>query len=104
MKPKVLHTNRYYVTISLLTLCCGTVIAYMYFLSLSVVHVVMKKEIERQSQQVLSEIAQLESDYIEAHHRISQKVAQIDGFSAVSEKTFVSRNVEQGLVLRTGAE
>lgn len=101
MKPKLLHNERYYITIVCSCLLVLSVVLYMYFLSLSVVHVVMQKEVLREAQSIQSEIAQLESAYIEAHHQVSQKVAIIDEYSAVKEKTFIVRAAGQGLVLRS---
>ncbi len=85
---------------SCLGLLVLSVIAYMYFLSLSVVHVVMRKEVLTEINQLRSEIAFLESSYIEANHVISQQVANTDGFVAVKEKVFITSGGD-GLVLRT---
>lgn len=75
----------------------------MYFLSLSVVHVVMRKEATAQIGQLRSEIAKLETSYIEAKHQISAKVANLDGFNETDEKIFISKT-EQNLVLRSENE
>lgn len=75
----------------------------MYFLSLSVVHVVMRKEATAQIGQLRSEIAKLETSYIEAKHQISAKVANLDGFNETNEKIFISKT-EQNLVLRSENE
>jgi hypothetical protein len=76
----------------------------MYFLSLSVVHVVMRKETSESIQQIRSEIAFLESSYIEANHRISQRVAMMPGFSSIEDKVFITKEANAGLVLRTSNE
>lgn len=89
------------------SVCVGllvlSVVAYMYFLSLSVVHVVMRKEASQEIGKLRSEIASLEASYIEAKHQISAKVADIDGFSENQEKVFISKS-EQSLVLRSTNE
>ncbi len=103
MNTKTLQINTHLIT----TLCFGLllvgVVAYMYFLSLSVVHVVMRKEATAQIGELRSEIARLETSYIEAKHQISAKVANLDGFNQTDEKIFISK-AEQSLVLRTQGE
>lgn len=101
MNVRKLHTERHLITMSCLGLLLVSVVAYMYFLSLSVVHVVMRKEVLEEINQLRSEIAFLESSYIEANHVISQKVATADGFSAVKDKVFITSGGEEGLTLRT---
>ncbi len=100
MNVRKLHTERHLITVSCFSLLVVSVVAYMYFLSLSVVHVVMRKEVLQEINQLRSEIAFLESSYIEANHVISQQVATADGFSAVKDKVFIKSGGE-GLVLRT---
>ncbi len=81
-----------------------SVVAYMYFLSLSVVHVVMRKEVMQEINQLRSEIAFLESSYIEANHVISKRVALEPGFTSVQDKIFIHKTAGDGLVLRTTNE
>lgn len=103
MNAKALQINNHVIT----TVCFGLlilgVLAYMYFLSLSVVHVVMRKEATSQIGQLRSEIARLETSYIEAKHQISARVASLEGFNQTEEKVFISK-AEQNLVLRTANE
>ncbi len=66
-------------------------VMYMYFLTASVVDVVLRKEATEQVKLVRSEIAQLESAYIDAQHTISDRVAALSEFTATSEKIFVDR-------------
>ncbi len=99
MKWRVAPTNRYYVTAGLFGLLCLSVFAYMYFLGLSVVHVVTQEELERESKLLVSQIADLESAYIEAQHKVNQKMAQRGEFNALGEKIFIARNNNQSLVL-----
>ncbi len=103
MNAQKLHTQRHLITVSCFGVLIVSVVAYMYFLSLSVVHVVMRKEVLQEINQLRSEIAFLESSYIEANHIISQQVATADGFSAVKDKVFIKSGGE-GLVLRTANE
>jgi uncharacterized small protein (DUF1192 family) len=72
----------------------------MYFLSLSVVHVVMRKETDQKISLLRSEISNLEASYIEAKHQISARVASLDGYENNQEKIFISR-VEPSLVLNS---
>ncbi|MES2749328.1 MAG: hypothetical protein V4606_02965 [Patescibacteria group bacterium] len=74
----------------------------MYFLSMSVVHVVLRKEIMNDVAKVESQIAQLESSYITAQHKVSNKIAALENFTANETKIFVSRE-ESTLVLSESA-
>lgn len=77
------------------------VVAYMYFLSMSVVHVVMRKELHQSARQIESEISSLEAKYIEAQHAVSEKIASAEVLSETNEKIFVSR-VPDTLVFSRG--
>lgn len=103
MNVKSLQINNHLIT----TLCIGffvlAIAAYMYFLSLSVVHVVMRKEASQQIGQLRSEIAYLEASYIESRHKISARIADLDGFNQNQDKIFISKS-EQSLVLRSAGE
>jgi uncharacterized membrane protein YjgN (DUF898 family) len=76
------------------------VAAYLYFLNVSVVHVVMRKEAVQEQNQLRTEIAALETKYIEAQHVIAARIATLDGYNRDSEKIFVSRGDVDALVLR----
>jgi hypothetical protein len=103
MNVKALHINNHLATSLCIGLLVLSTVAYMYFLSLSVVHVVMRKEASEQISQLRSDIAQLESVYIDARHSISARVARLDGNSQNQNKIFIHKG-EQSLVLRTTAE
>ena len=103
MNTKPLHFNNNLITTACFGLLIFGIIAYIYFLSLSVVHVVMRKEATAQIGQLRSEIARLETSYIEAKHQISARVASLEGFNQTEEKVFISK-AEQSLVLRTAGE
>ncbi len=68
------------------------VVGYMYFLSMSVVHVVFRKEAHIQMRVMESEIASLEASYIEAQHRVSERIASAEQLTETSEKIFVRRD------------
>jgi hypothetical protein len=76
------------------------VIAYMYFLSASVVHVVMRKEVDREMSALNSSISLLEADYIEAQHSVSEQIATLRGFTLTDDKIFIDRG-DTTLVLST---
>jgi hypothetical protein len=86
-------------TLVLATLLLVFVGVYLYFLNLSVVHVVMRKEVIAEQNQIRTEIAELETSYIEAQHKIAGRIAHLDGYSIDTAKIFVTRG-EDSLVLR----
>lgn len=97
---KQLSEYRIVITASFLLMLCFAL--YIYFLSLSVTHVVMRKEIQQDISQLNSEISALESRYIAAQHRVSDEIASLQGFQPVEEKIFIDRS-EAVLVLSTEA-
>jgi hypothetical protein len=103
MRVKAKQINSHHLTTFCFGLLIASILAYMYFLSLSVVHVVMRKEASSQISNLRSEIANLEADYIEAKHVISARVASAEGFNQTENKIFINRN-EGSLVLRTNRD
>lgn len=86
-----------YLNRELHTLCAATLLvslfaAYMYFLSASVVHVVMRKEMVSEIALLNSDISKLEAEYIDLQHAVSDEVALQRGFVAVSDKVFLDRS------------
>ena len=73
------------------TLLLGLSFSYIYFLSLSVVHVVMQKEIDRDISTLRSEISSLEAEYMTAQHRISTEIANRTDLMASTEKIFINK-------------
>ncbi|MEZ4195609.1 MAG: hypothetical protein R3B53_04460 [Candidatus Paceibacterota bacterium] len=105
MKVAKKYNSNRLITAGCLTLLLAGVVAYMYFLSLSVVHVVMRNEVLQSMGQLRSEIAYLETAYIEANHTISSKVATLQGFNTVENKIFIDITTgDKGLVLRNANE
>lgn len=82
-------------------LCILLASLYMYFVSASVVHVVMRTEIDQEITKISSDISELEGQYIEAQHRVSSDIASLQGYRKTAEKIFLDRN-EDSLVLSTG--
>jgi len=64
---------------------------YMYFLSATVVHVVLRKQAITATANVESKISQLEAAYISNQNLVSEKIVSTKDFSEHTEKIFVSR-------------
>ncbi len=75
---------------------------YIYFVSASVVHVVMRTEISQEITKISSEISELEGQYIEAQHRVSSDIASLQGYTQTQSKVFIDKT-PTSLVLSTGA-
>jgi hypothetical protein len=82
-------------TIVCIGLVFSAIAAYLYFLNLSVVEVVIRTELKQEQQLLNTEIAELESRYIMAQHKIAAQVATLDGYSSDTPKVFVSRGEAQ---------
>lgn len=65
---------------------------YMYFLSMSVVHVVLQKETSHKIDETKTQITSLEEKYIDAQHTISDRIANVENFADTSNKIFVRRD------------
>ncbi len=68
-----------------------SLVLYMYFVSASVYHVVIRKEIDREIASAFSEVSLLEAAYIDAQHAVSESIATMDGFVVSEEKIFIDR-------------
>lgn len=64
---------------------------YAYFVFTSVVHVAMRKELSQDVVELGSYVSQLEAQYIEAQHEVSEELASFDGYIAVEEKIFIDK-------------
>jgi len=73
------------------TLFAGAIVAYMYFVCISVVHVVLQEEARQEVASLRSDIATLEREYIAAQHAVSERIAAEPGLIAVGEKVFLRR-------------
>lgn len=85
------HRSERYLLALLLAAFCALSVAYVYLLSMSVVHVVISRETEEKIHGLHSEIATLESSYMEKQHAISMEVVERRGFAVSSEKIFLNR-------------
>ncbi len=94
------HKKR--LVIGLGSLCLMLFALYVYFVCASVMHVVVRTEIDHSLREQRSRISSLESEYIAAQHAVSQNIAHLDGYERVVEKIFIDR-AEPSLVMNTGA-
>jgi len=86
-----LHTKeRKWFFIVLSAIVCMFIL-YAYFLSLSVVHVVMRKEVTQEITEVKSYVSELETEYISAQHAVSRSIASRNGYAEVEEPIFIDR-------------
>jgi hypothetical protein len=67
------------------------VAAYMYFLSLSVVHVVMRQEVDSDIRELNTMVSELEASYIEKQHAVSSDIATMKGFVMAERKVFIDK-------------
>lgn len=81
----------FYIALALLVVVLSS---YMYFLSASVVHVVMRKEVDQQIAGVATAVSQLEATYIDMQHMVSNDIATQHGFFAVDEKIFIDQSAD----------
>lgn len=58
----------------------------------------MRKEAVQSQNELRAEIAQLETQYIEAQHTIAARIAVLDGYDTEAEKIFISRADREALV------
>lgn len=77
---------------------------YVYFLSMSVVHVVIRQEMQQDITQLQTEISQLESQYIAAQHAISDEIAALDGYVSAADKIFIAREADRLVLSSNVAE
>jgi hypothetical protein len=67
-------------------------VAYIYFVSMSVLHVVMRKEVDTQIAAVGTNVAGLEERYIEMQHSVSSDIASLQGFVTTDHKVFIDKS------------
>lgn len=99
VKKQTIHIEKA-IFMSLAGLSMVLFFLYIYFVSASVVHVVMRTETTQQITHISSEISELEGKYIEAQHRVSSDIASLQGYQKTDAKIFIDRN-QDSLVLRS---
>lgn len=90
-KPAIILAKESKYLYVLMALCLVLVGLYMYCVSASIVHVVVRKEALRNVGALESEIAKLEANYIALQHNVSSDVASLSGYVAVTDKIFLRR-------------
>lgn len=73
---------------------------YVYFLSASVVHVVMRKEVDKELTTLGSTLSELETEFIAVQHAVSADIASLRGYKVAEHKVFIDRS-DTTLVLST---
>lgn len=79
--------------IGLLSLCVVLFATYVYFISASIVHVVIRTETNQEVKKMSSEISLLEGRFIEAQHKVSSDIASLQGYTQTSNKVFIDRTI-----------
>ncbi|HMA77837.1 MAG TPA: hypothetical protein VKP88_01700 [Candidatus Paceibacterota bacterium] len=95
---KQIHKEKRLLMLASGVLLCLTVV-YMYLLSATVMHVVVRKETTQSIKEVNTKIAALETEYIKAQHAVSERVAALPGFVTTPDKIFLQRG-DTALVVR----
>lgn len=93
MKAAITAINNkpYIISALMLFLLLTLAFSYIYFLSLTVVHVVMRKETDRDITRLHSQISSLESEYMAAQHRISTEISQRTDLTLNNDKIFINK-------------
>ena len=82
-------------------LLCSAVAAYLYFLNMSVVQVVLRTEALSEQRELHTQIASLDAQYITAQHAVAARIVALgDEYQTNAAKVFVSRE-QSRLVLQT---
>lgn len=66
-----------------------SILLYMYFVSLSVMHVVLRKETTHEISRLHTFVSEREASYIEMQHLMSAEIALQNGFIATPQKVFI---------------
>ena len=75
--------------------CLLIVFVYMYLVSMSVVYVVMRKEVDNQIATVSTQVSELEETYIEKQHNLSIAIATELGFIVTEKKIFIDKTEDK---------
>lgn len=73
--------------------------AYVYFVSASIVHVIVRKEIDREAAYLSSRIGDLETAYIAAQQAIDNDTASARGFDFTQARAVYVRQIDTNPVL-----
>lgn len=78
---------------------CTIFFAYIYFVSISIADVVMRKEVDKQITDISTKISQLETSYIDMQHAVSNDIASHNGYVVVNTKIFIDKSNSDTLVM-----
>jgi hypothetical protein len=98
-KTALYETEHMWLCAAMVSLVAITAL-YMYFLSASVVYVVMRKDVDKEIAALGSTLSELETEFIEAQHAVSVDIASMQGFKHTDAKIFIDRT-DTTLVLST---
>lgn len=88
----------------LIFLLSSLLLLYGYFISASIVNVLVREEVERDIADVSSHVSQLESQYLVQKNKITLEYAYTQGFSNITNKQFTARaSLIGGLSLNNSA-
>lgn len=90
-KPQQIRAIRRLRTFGALTVFAAALAAYGYFLSHSIVDVVVREEVKKDIAHLQSEISTLESAYIEARYALSEQAMTHTAYVPAREKHFLTR-------------
>lgn len=83
------ETRLFYIALSCFVVA---LFSYMYFVSSSILNVVMLKEVDAHVADIQTTIGELESTYIEIQHDVSSDIATHRGFVIADKKIFIDRS------------
>ncbi len=92
------HTTEHKLFYAGASLVALVVFLYVYFVSVAVAHVVVRKEVSQEVVATETRISELESDYIATKNHVTEDMALTRGFHINEEKVFV-RKMSPHLVL-----
>lgn len=93
--PYCIERNVFLITLTIFAVCFGL---YVYFVSASVVHVIVHKEVDREIATLNSHISELETQYLAAKDAITREDAYARGFVEQPAKVVYVTKRPTGLV------
>ncbi len=85
------ESRHFYAAVALFTF---SLCVYMYFVSASVMNVIMRQEIDIKISQMTTTISELEASYIEMQHSFSSDIASLKGFAIADKKIFIDTSAD----------
>jgi hypothetical protein len=99
-KPTILYKEESRLFYVALFSCVAVFVTYMYFVSASVMNVVMRKETDAQIRGLATHVGQLEAEYIDMQHSVSSDIASLRGFVVADDKIFIDRSGDTLVLLQ----